>query len=201
MTLLTGQRRREWSNFYASGQWFLFSIEPLYLYASRSYTLLAANKPLSDLAPWQQTRNVDDVANQGSISPRPPRNPQYPNFPTHELPSNPTSTFNIVYPDGFPNSRGSSLEPLYGGSRSLSSSGDYHRNHLFSITHSMRTAIYIDHSVDKIRNPGIPDQLRHGYGTLYGCFPSLGDRLMSLCHDVTRPKRCTKGSSTAVYIW
>ena len=39
---------------------------------------------------------------------------------------------------------------------------------------SLPTAIYTDHSVDKIRNPGIPDQLRHGHGTLYGCFPSPG---------------------------
>ena len=137
-----------------------------------SYTLLAAGSPLSASA-WQQTRNVDDAANQGSISPNSSRTSQHSGqSQTHETSSSLYSTFNINYPDIFLNSHGPSREPLSDESRTPFYSGNSNSNHLSSVIHTMFPVVHAHNGLGALRNVGILDQsLQRGDGMLDISFP------------------------------
>ena len=174
MTLLTGQQRREWSDFYANSRRFPPFTELTFSYTPRSYTLLAADMSLSNLV-WQPTGSVDDVANQESISPKSSGASQHsgqPNFQTYETSSSLPPTFNINHPDIFLNSHGLFRDPLSDESRASSYSGDSNSDHSCSTTHSMCTVAHQAHNrLGALRNVGILDQdLQAEGGTLDDLF-------------------------------
>ena len=183
-----------------NGQWYL-PIEFTCRYASRSYTLRAANQPQSALAPWQSAGDTGDSKTRGVISPTPgdenkspsqsPRSSQHPSksfSQTHETLATPGSTFNVVFPTTSYSSGGSSSDTRSNEHHRVSNLGNSDRDHLASIIYGIRAATLGRDTL----TTDVDQNMQPVNGALD--YPlSSGDRLMEPFHGTCRPDPCTGG--------